>query len=254
MKRIAVWLVRLYPSVWRTRYGDEFTDFLEQYHSICLRDVLDIVIGICDAYLYPQRNMVMSEQLARKESTFILIGLCPLISTILFIIGVGIVSIYEVIGLFFVALSIVPSVLLPFILARSAHQRLVIGAVSPLIALVVGFFVLILFNIPLPRGLSGWRVAEMLLGAIGVALILANVKDNGLPRPLSIVGILLGTSWLLHHTFMMLEVGGPSLIPPVQDLPSITLVALNALGATWVLGTFVWLALRKRTTLFRWGA
>jgi hypothetical protein len=223
-------------------------DYLEQHPSIYLYDVIDIVVGICDAYLYPQRSKVMSEQSARKESTFILTGLCPLISTILFIIGVGVLSIYEVIGLFFVGLSIVPNILLPFILARSARQRLIIGVLSPLIALAIGFFALVLVGIPLPRGLSGWRVVEMLLGAIGVAVIMANVKDNGLPRPLAVVGILLGTSWLLHHTLMMLEVGGPSLTPPVQDLTGITLVALNALAITWVLGTFLWLALQKGKT------
>lgn len=245
MKRIAVWLVRLYPSAWRVRYEDEFTDYLVQYPSIDLYDVIDIVVGICDAYLYPQRSTVMSEQFTRKISTFILIGSCPLISTILFIIGLGVISTSEAIGLFFIGLSIVPNVLLPFILARSARQRLIIGVVSPLIALAVGFLALILFNVPFPRGLSGWRVAEMLIGAIGVALILANLKDNGLPRPLAVVGILLGTSWLLHHTLMMLEVGSPSLRPPVQDLPGVTLMMLNALGVTWVLGTFVWLALQK---------
>lgn len=196
----------------------------------------------------------MSEQSARKESTFILTGLCPLISTVLFIIGVGVVSTYEVVGLFFVSLSIVPNILLPFILARSARQRLIIGIASPLIALAVGLSALMIFDVPIPRGLSGWRVAEMLLGAIGVALILANVKDNGLPRPLAVVGILLGTDWLLHHSLMMLDIGSPSLMPPDQGFTGVTLMMLLALGFTWVLGTFVWLALRKRTTMFRWEA
>jgi hypothetical protein len=241
MKRIAVWLVRLYPSVWRIRYGDEFTDFLEQYHSIYLRDVFDIVIGICDAYLYPQRSVVMSD---RKESTFILIGLCPLISAILAVIGFGIMSTSEVIGLIFILLSVVPNILLPFILARSARQRLIIGLVSPLIALAVGLLALIISSIPIPGGLSGWRVGEMLIGAIGVALILSNVKDNGLPRPLTIVGILSGIAWLLNHSLIMLSTGS-SVVVQHGDLIGMTSMLLIALAFTWVLGTFVWLGLRR---------
>jgi hypothetical protein len=254
MKQIAIWLVRLYPSAWRVRYEDEFTEFLEQHHSIYLYGVLDIFIGICDAYLNPQRSIVMSEQFARKQSTFVVTGLCPLISTGLFLIGLAVLSTYEVIGLLLILLSIVPNILLPFILARSARQRLIIGVASPLIALAVGLSALMIFDIPIPRGLSGWRVAEMLFGAIGVALILANLKDNGLPRPLAVVGILLGADWLLHHSLMMLEAGSPSAEPPDQGLTGVTVMILLALGLTWVLGTFIWLALRERKALFRWMA
>ncbi len=45
------WLVRLYPHVWRERYGEEFEALLER----CLHsplDVLDILLGALDAHLY----------------------------------------------------------------------------------------------------------------------------------------------------------------------------------------------------------
>ncbi len=44
------WLVRLYPSAWRERYGEEFGALLQE----CLHgplDVLDILLGALDAHL-----------------------------------------------------------------------------------------------------------------------------------------------------------------------------------------------------------
>jgi hypothetical protein len=47
------WLVRLYPPVWRERYGEEFLVLLEARpprHS----DLIDIAWGALDAHLFPQ--------------------------------------------------------------------------------------------------------------------------------------------------------------------------------------------------------
>jgi hypothetical protein len=42
--RFIGWLVRLYPTAWRTRYGDEFADLLEQT-PLTLPIVLDVLRG-----------------------------------------------------------------------------------------------------------------------------------------------------------------------------------------------------------------
>jgi hypothetical protein len=46
-------LVRLYPSAWRTRYGDEFLALLEARPARG-RDLVDIAAGALDAHVFPQ--------------------------------------------------------------------------------------------------------------------------------------------------------------------------------------------------------
>jgi hypothetical protein len=47
------WLLRLYPTRWRRRYGDEFSALLEN-QPLTLKVALDILIGALDAWLRPQ--------------------------------------------------------------------------------------------------------------------------------------------------------------------------------------------------------
>jgi hypothetical protein len=46
-------LLRLYPAVWRARYGDEFAELLAA-RPPSLRDRLDILLGAIDARIHPQ--------------------------------------------------------------------------------------------------------------------------------------------------------------------------------------------------------
>lgn len=48
------WLVRLYPRVWRQRYGDEFLVLLEQDH-LTLLGIVDILMGALKVRLDPAR-------------------------------------------------------------------------------------------------------------------------------------------------------------------------------------------------------
>ena len=47
------WLMRLYPRVWRDRYGEEFIATLSAQRTTPLL-VLDIILGAVDAHLHPQ--------------------------------------------------------------------------------------------------------------------------------------------------------------------------------------------------------
>ena len=44
MKRVLKWLARLYPSVWRNRYGAEFEALLDD-RAPRLRDTFDVLLG-----------------------------------------------------------------------------------------------------------------------------------------------------------------------------------------------------------------
>ncbi len=48
-------LVRLYPTAWRARYGDEFEALLVERRP-SRRDLVDILVGAVDARLWPQVN------------------------------------------------------------------------------------------------------------------------------------------------------------------------------------------------------
>ncbi|MGH2462630.1 MAG: hypothetical protein ACRDFZ_03260 [Candidatus Limnocylindria bacterium] len=50
---IGRWLVRLYPTAWRARFGEEFLDLLES-RPLTLRAVADVLRGAIDAHLDPQ--------------------------------------------------------------------------------------------------------------------------------------------------------------------------------------------------------
>lgn len=58
MKRLAHWLVMLYPHPWRERYADEFHALLEQSHP-GLTDMFDIVHGALSAHW--QRRYLMQK-------------------------------------------------------------------------------------------------------------------------------------------------------------------------------------------------
>jgi hypothetical protein len=47
------WLIRLYPSAWRERYGAELADLMAA-RPPSPRDRLDVVRGALDAHLHPQ--------------------------------------------------------------------------------------------------------------------------------------------------------------------------------------------------------
>lgn len=47
------WLLKLYPSGWRRRYGDEFTKLIAA-QSFSLATTIDVLAGAIDAWIHPQ--------------------------------------------------------------------------------------------------------------------------------------------------------------------------------------------------------
>lgn len=48
----APWLLRLYPTAWRARYGEEFAALLDDY-PLTLFSLLDVLLGALDAHIAP---------------------------------------------------------------------------------------------------------------------------------------------------------------------------------------------------------
>jgi hypothetical protein len=60
------WLLRLYPSQWRERYGEEFAEILAtQRTSMGL--VLDVIAGAIDAHKSPQIQQSNPQQIQQSE-------------------------------------------------------------------------------------------------------------------------------------------------------------------------------------------
>lgn len=52
MKRLALWVARLYPRWWRSRYGEEF-DVLIEDTSVTVRDVFGVALSILEIRMKP---------------------------------------------------------------------------------------------------------------------------------------------------------------------------------------------------------
>jgi hypothetical protein len=69
--KLAYYLVRLYPQLWRSRYEEEFLALLEQ-HPISLLDGIDLFLGALDAHLHPHLGttaMSLYERMKQMLST-----------------------------------------------------------------------------------------------------------------------------------------------------------------------------------------
>lgn len=62
------WLLRLYPTRWRERYGDEFGAVLAS-QRVSAGLVLDVLAGAVDAHLHPQVQHSQSQQIKEGEDT-----------------------------------------------------------------------------------------------------------------------------------------------------------------------------------------
>ena len=61
------WLLRLYPTAWRQRYGEEFASVL-QGQRLTLGLVVDVLGGAVDAWLHPQGQTIEVE-ITKGETT-----------------------------------------------------------------------------------------------------------------------------------------------------------------------------------------
>jgi hypothetical protein len=85
-------LIRLYPTAWRVRYGDEFDALLEE-RRLAPFDVADVLLGAIDAHIHRRglaasgirKGLPMTPRLAGQAAVvgglLILIGLLPLEKT-----------------------------------------------------------------------------------------------------------------------------------------------------------------------------
>src|SRR5262249_40513168 len=64
MSAMTSWLLRLYPAVWRERYGEEFAALLDECRPSPLL-LLDVLRGAADAHLHAER---LTGQLAPMTS------------------------------------------------------------------------------------------------------------------------------------------------------------------------------------------
>lgn len=69
-RRVALWLLRLYPRAWRDRYCDEVTSVLAEHH-VTYWTALDLVLGAIDAHLHgdllPRRLTSMAHRIRSSE-------------------------------------------------------------------------------------------------------------------------------------------------------------------------------------------
>jgi hypothetical protein len=79
-------LLRLYPTVWRERYGDELLALLED-HPATVADHLDLIRGALDARLHPQvRGATADKEIPVNQR---LLGVLATIGGIAWIIGIA---------------------------------------------------------------------------------------------------------------------------------------------------------------------
>ncbi|MBN1122861.1 MAG: hypothetical protein JXJ17_17425 [Anaerolineae bacterium] len=245
MNLIARILVNLYPPEWQDRYQDEFLAVLEQ-KSIDIQDVVDIIVGIFDAYLNPQKGWEMNTTPERKPVTYFTLGSIPLVSTILFLLGVLSIQSDAAASILFV-LAALPYFILPFVLAANKQRRIAIAWQAPVIAIGIDLLLLLLTG---PISMNRWvasLVFQTIYVTVGIALILANIKDNGLPRPLSILGITLGAVWAFYHCVLMMNLRSPHVVDTLSPMLGLLAVLMLTFQFTWMLGIFIWLIIRKRT-------
>jgi hypothetical protein len=62
------WLLRLYPSQWRDRYGEEFGAVLAS-QRVSPGLIFDVIGGAIDAHLHPQIKASASQQIASNQIT-----------------------------------------------------------------------------------------------------------------------------------------------------------------------------------------
>jgi len=124
--RMARWLVRLYPHAWRVRYEEEFLAMLEQ-RSASVWDLLDVALGVLDAWLRPQ---VMSERriMVQRMRGSVLAVLWAWVGLV--VAGVGFQKMTEY-GDFVRAAR-------ENTLVGGAFDAVVIGAVAAMVAICVG--------------------------------------------------------------------------------------------------------------------
>ncbi len=244
MNLIARILVNLYPPEWQDRYQDEFLAMLEQ-KSTDIYDVADIIAGICDAYLNPQKGWEMNITPERKPITYFALGSIPLVSTGLFLLGILSIQSDAAASILFV-LAALPYFILPFVLAANKRRRIAIAWQAPAIAIGIDLLLRLVIG---PISLTQWMIAlvlQTIYVTVGVALILANLKDNGLPRPLSILGIALGAVWVFYHCLLTADLRSPYIVDALSPMLGLLAVLMLTLQFTWMLGVFIWLVVRKR--------
>ena len=69
------WLVQLYPTAWRRRYGEEFAAVL-QGQRLSLGLVVDVLGGAADAWLHPQPRMAQTSKTNGDEMTSAMFQRC----------------------------------------------------------------------------------------------------------------------------------------------------------------------------------
>ena len=251
MNRLVRWLVGLYPRAWRERYEEEFLAMLEQ-GSASLMDLLDVALGVLDAWLRPQ---VVSEGrtiLTARMRSSVLAVLWAWVGVV--VAGVGFQKMTEYEDFVEVARHNV--------LVGVSFDVVVVGAVVALAAVLAGGVpvafaavrgalaerrrdVLVLFCVP-PLALAGF---------VGYTLVLMRVVYPALGRLSVHAALNVGLFLSLVGAFLLAAVASAAAITaavrrsevgerPIRFALHAAVVAALAMGVV-LLGTVVWgLALR----------
>jgi hypothetical protein len=130
LSKVRPWLTRLYPRLWRERYGTEFDALLDQ----CLRsslDLVDIVLGAVDAHLQLMKGENLNWRILdmlNKLRTTILIVFSAYIGFI--IAGFSLVGLADD--------SPMITLMKTYPVLKASWMTIQIGAVIALLAVVVG--------------------------------------------------------------------------------------------------------------------
>ncbi len=161
MRWLARRLVGLYPRAWRERYEEEFLALLEQ-RKVPFSDLMDVALGVLDAWLRPQVTLEGVTGVIARMRTSVLAVLWAWVGVV--VAGVGFQKMTEYEDFVEAARRNV--------VVGAASDAVVVGAVVALAAVVVGGLPIAL--VAMRRALAEGRKDVQLLFCVPRSLWLAS--------------------------------------------------------------------------------
>jgi hypothetical protein len=239
-------LLRLYPTRWRARYGDEFEALLAE-RPLGPFDVADVLLGALDAHLHLRRLGSYSEHRRGFSMSLRLGGYAAIVGGLLWLVVLGGNAINDgnesgssLLGLAVVVATVATLVALVGLSAFQSRRHPVLVWVAfavPAVGATVGLLGVVAMVVvgdtdaEIVAGLSAWAISTLGL----LALLLGSVlfaAATWLARSLSRgAAALLGTGALLVLPALAGALGG--YLPSALALPVI-LLAILAFPAGWM--------------------
>jgi hypothetical protein len=222
-------LLRLYPSAWRTRYGEEFLLVLESRPPRG-RDVVDIALGALDAHLFPQAPEGRFQMFTRVAGLAALGAGVALLGGFLGFIVPGINE-YTVLAFYLLALVGLVGIHLRHLAVRPALAW--VGFTIPFLSLGWGIAFVALTRVgflPTSGGEFGyWAAISLWIGA--AALGAAILTFRALPVAVGLAFVMSAPLALLDLVASNSGVASDTLA--IVSQIGIVLFAVGWLGAGW---------------------